>query len=123
MRRTMKLLSLALCLLVPALALAADGTPEPIAGLGPTGPIKKLHTGFMFTGGPAADKDGNVFFNDIPYSTAYKVDTAGNLSTFRKPSGSSNGLMFNGAGELVACEMEGRVVAVSPDGKTVRPVA
>lgn len=123
MRRTMKRLSLFLLLLTSSFALAADGTPEPIAGLGPTGPIKKLHTGFAFTEGPAADKEGNVYFNDIPNSTTHKVDVAGNLSTFRKPSGSSNGLMFNGAGELLACEMEGRVVAVAPDGKTVRPVA
>jgi gluconolactonase len=31
--------------------------------------------------------------------------------------------MVNAQGELVACEMQGRVVAISPDGKTVRPLA
>jgi gluconolactonase len=121
-----KLFSLAACsllLLTTAITSAADGTPEPIPGLGPVGPIKKLHGDFKFTEGPAADREGNVFFNDIPNSRTHKVDAAGKLSTFREPSGSSNGLMFNAAGELLACEMEGRIVAVSSDGKTVRPVA
>ncbi len=31
--------------------------------------------------------------------------------------------MFNAQGELVSCEMDGQVVAVSADGKQVRPVA
>src|SRR6516164_2826913 len=33
--------------------------PGDLKGLGP---IKQLHTGFAFTEGPAADKDGNVYF-------------------------------------------------------------
>lgn len=102
---------------------AAEGTREPIPGIGPLGEIVKLHTGFQFTEGPAADKDGNVFFTDIPASRIYRVDAAGQLSIFREPSNSTNGLMPNAAGELVGCEMEGRVVAMSPDGKSIRPVA
>lgn len=95
---------------------------EPIAGLGPMGEIKKLHGDFKFTEGPAADGKGNVFFSDIPDSTIYKTDSAGKLSVFRKPSGSTNGNMFNAAGELFGCEMEGRIVAVAMDGK-VRVIA
>jgi gluconolactonase len=112
------LLSLALLLLVASPALAADSIP----GLGPVGEIKKLHGDFKFTEGPAADGKGNVFFSDIPDSTIYKTDSTGKLTVFRKPSGSTNGNMFNAAGELVGCEMEGRIVAVAPDGK-VRVIA
>ncbi|HUY34087.1 MAG TPA: SMP-30/gluconolactonase/LRE family protein [Pirellulales bacterium] len=102
---------------------AADGSPEPIAGIGPVGPIVKLHTDFKFTEGPAADAQGNVYFSDIPASRTYKVDLDGKLSIFRDPSNATNGMMFNAAGELVGCEMEGRVTAVSPDGKKVRVLA
>jgi gluconolactonase len=104
-------------------ACAADGTSEPIAGIGPTGPVTRLHGDFMFTEGPAGDRLGNVFFSDVRGNKTYKIDRQGKLSVFRDPSNNSNGLMVNAQGELVACEMQGRVVAISPDGKTVRPLA
>ena len=104
-------------------AFAADGTSEPIAGIGPTGPATKLFGDFQFTEGPAGDRQGSVFFSDVRGNKTYKIDPKGKLSVFREPSNNSNGLMVNAAGELVACEMQGRVVAISADGKTVRPLA
>lgn len=114
----MRILLGCILLITSSLALRADTIP----GLGPIGEIKKLHGNFTFTEGPAADRSGNVFFSDIPNSKVYKVDVAGKLSVFREPSGSTNGNMFNAAGELVGCEMEGRIVAVAPDGKSVRVI-
>jgi gluconolactonase len=108
--------------LIPALQ-AADDEPKPIPGIGPTGKIVKLHTGFKFTEGPAADRDGNVYFSDIPNERIHKVDAKGQLSVFREKSNRSNGLMVNAKGEIVACETAGRVVAISPDGKDVRVLA
>jgi gluconolactonase len=102
---------------------AGDGEPKPIAGIGPAGKIVKLHTGFKFTEGPAADKDGNVYFSDIPNERIHKVDKDGKLSIFREKSNRANGLKVNAKGEVVACEMAGRVVAISPDGKNVRVLA
>jgi gluconolactonase len=116
------LFPLAAAVLLIAAAAPASGQPKPIPGLGPTGEIKKLHTGFAFTEGPAADADGNVYFSDIPNKKIHKTDTAGNLSTFRENSNSANGLMVNGKGEIVACEMEGAIVAISPDGKNRRVI-
>jgi gluconolactonase len=102
---------------------AADDKPVRIEGLGPTGPIVKLHTGFTFTEGPAADGRGNVYFTDIPNQRIHKVDANGKLSIFREQSNHANGLMLNAKGEIVACEMDGRVAAYSPDGKTRRVLA
>ena len=99
-----------------------DG-PKPIPGIGPAGKIVKLHTGFKFTEGPAADRAGNVYFSDIPDEKIYKVDTQGKLSVFRAKSNHANGLAVNAKGEVVACEMDGRVVALSPDGKGRRVLA
>jgi gluconolactonase len=113
--------SLCLCLLVCAPLVAAE--PEKIPGLGPVAPVKKLHGGFKFTEGPAADKAGNVYFTDIPNEKIHHVDLDGKLTTFVPKSNHSNGLMLNAAGEILACEMDGQLVAHSPDGKTRRIIA
>jgi gluconolactonase len=102
---------------------AADDEPKPIPGIGPVGKVVKLHSGFKFTEGPAADRDGNVYFSDIPNQRIHKVDKDGKLSVFREKSNRANGLKVNAKGEIVACEMAGRVVAISPDGKNVRVLA
>jgi gluconolactonase len=106
------------------LAISATAQDSPaIPNLGPTGPVEKLHGDFAFTEGPAVDRQGNLFFTDIPNNRIHRRDREGRLSIFREPSGHANGLMFLGTGELVACEMDGRVVAISPDGKEARVIA
>jgi gluconolactonase len=115
--------ALALFAVVCGTSLAQDKAADSIPGLGPTGPVKKLHTDFKFTEGPAADADGNVYFSDIPNEKIHKIDAAGKLSTFREKSNTANGLMVNAKGEIVACEMNGAVAALSPDGKDRRVVA
>jgi len=95
----------------------------PIPQLGPTGPVEKLHGDCALTEGPAVDRQGNLYFTDIPNNRIHRRDREGQLSIFREPSGHANGLMFLGTGELVACEMDGRVVAISPDGTEIREIA
>lgn len=96
---------------------------EKIAGVGPKGDIKKLHTGFAFTEGPAADAEGNVFFTDIPNEKIHRIGLDGKITVHVEKSNHANGLMVNGRGELVACEMDGGIAAYSTDGKTRRVVA
>lgn len=116
-------------ILVPVLTfilapLAHSGEDaKPIPGIGPKGEIKKLHTGFKFTEGPAADRDGNVYFSDIPATTIHKVDKDGKLTIFTDKSNRSNGLMFNQKGELLACEMAGQIVAHDLAGGKKRVLA
>ena len=115
--------AVALFALATAAVYAAGRQPVAIPGVGPTGEIKKAHSDFKFTEGPAADADGNVYFTDIPNEKVHKIDAAGKLSTFREKSNFANGLMVNPKGEVVACEMAGQVVAYSADGKDRRVVA
>jgi gluconolactonase len=97
---------------VAALALAAQEN-KPIPGVGPAGEVVKLHTGFKFTEGPAADAEGNVCFSDIPNNRIHKVDLEGKLSTFLENSEGANGLMFDAKGRLVACQGgSGRMAAI-----------
>jgi gluconolactonase len=110
---------LSLALLVRASAFAA----EPISGIGPTGEVKKVHGGLMFTEGPAADREGNLFFSDVAGDKLYKVDAKGELSVLLDPSHNTNGLMVNAAGKIVACEMAGRLIEVDPKTKEVKSLA
>jgi len=102
---------------------AEDAAQCNIPGIGPKGPVRKLHTNFEFTEGPAWDGRGSLFFSDIPKSLVYKLDSEGKLSVYTDKFESSNGLMFNRAGELVACEMAGRVSALSADGGMKKVIA
>src|SRR5262249_23111596 len=94
-----------------------------IPGVGTVGPVVKLHTGFKFTEGPAADREGNVYFSDIPNERIHKVDTKGKLTTFREKTNHANGLMVAASGEVYACEGDGQLVAYSADGKKRRVLA
>ncbi|MER3415292.1 MAG: gluconolactonase [Gemmataceae bacterium] len=111
------------CVLMALATAVSQDQPSSIEGIGPVGPITKLHTGFAFTEGPAVDRQGNVYFSDIPNEKIYKIDTSGKLSVFREKSNHANGLMVNGRGEIVACEMDGAIVALSSDGRERRVLA
>lgn len=107
------------------------GYPEPVRNLGKSG---ERHTvaeilqpgagwemvsqGHRFTEGPALDKDGNVFFTDIPNNRIHKISAAdGSVSVFKENSGAANGLMFGPDGRLYACQNgRKRIVAYSRDG-------
>jgi gluconolactonase len=111
-----------LLLLAAGTSLAQDN--KPIPGLGPVGPVKKLHGDFKFVEGPAHDPAGNIYFTDIPNDRVHKIDLDGKLTTFREKSNKANGLMLNAKGEVVACEGGvGAVVAYSADGKERRVIA
>ncbi len=95
-----------------ALAPATDGIVAPGAKL------EKLADGFKFTEGPAADRQGNVFFTDQPNDRILKWSVAGRLSTFLAPSGRSNGLEFDRHGALLACADEkNELWAIDRSGK------
>src|SRR3954452_2538072 len=107
-------------LLAAGTALAEDKT---IPGIGPTGPLTKLEGKYGFTEGPAVDPAGDVYFSDIPNERIHKIEAAtGKVSVFREKSNHANGLMVNAKGEIVACEMDGAIVAFSPDGKDRRVI-
>lgn len=93
-----------------------------IPGIGPVGKPVKLFTDFKFTEGPAFDLKGNLYFTDIPDNKIYKVDPKGELSVFLEPSNHCNGLMLDGGNNLLACEMDGRLVSIDLKSKEVTPL-
>ncbi|GIW92122.1 MAG: gluconolactonase [Pirellulaceae bacterium] len=96
---------------------------DPIKGIGPAGEIRKLHSGLQFTEGPAWDGHGALYFSDIPANRIYRLDSAGQLEVFLEPSNHTNGLMVNKAGNIVACEMDGRLVEINVKTKDVKVLA
>ncbi len=84
----------------------------------------KLHAGFKFTEGPAADPRGNLYFSDIPNNRIHKIDADGKLSTFLENSRACNGLMIDSRGRLVACQGdEKRLIAIDLASKSVDVLA
>ena len=85
--------------------------------LAPDAQMEKVATGFQFTEGPAWGH-GALFFSDIPADTIQRVTEAGEVSVFLKPSGKSNGLMFDRDGTLIACRhWERNVARITPEGQ------
>ena len=103
---------------------SADPVNKAIAGVWNLTEIKKLHTGFKFTEGPAVDAEGSVYFADIPNDRIHKTDTSGKLTTFLENSKKCNGLMIDSAGKIIACQGgEGRIIAIDSKTKAITGVA
>jgi sugar lactone lactonase YvrE/enterochelin esterase-like enzyme len=87
------------------------------AALDPTKDWELVGEGYRFTEGPAADKQGNVFFSDIPNNRIHKIGLDGKVTVFKEDSGAANGLMFGPDGRLYACQNgRKRIVAYTMDG-------
>lgn len=75
---------------------------------------EKLASGFAFTEGPAADKQGNLYFTDQPNNKIYIWTTRGELKTFMANSGRANGLYFDHNGNLLSCsDMDNQLWSIS----------
>ena len=81
--------------------------------------VEVLSEGYVFTEGPAVDRDGNVFFTDQPNDRIVKYNaTDGSFSDWLKPAGRSNGTKFDKAGNLLACADEkNELWSISPEKK------
>ena len=60
--------------------------------------------GYKFTEGPAIDKDGTVYFVDVPESVILKIGSDGKPVVWAKETGKASGLMFGPEGRLYACQ-------------------
>lgn len=59
----------------------------------------------IFTEGPVADARGDVLFTNVPAQQILKYSVADkSLSVLRENTNFANGLAFDGAGQLIACE-------------------
>lgn len=81
--------------------------------------IRRLHTGTMWAEGPAWNGVGRyLVWSDIPNNVQLRfIEDDGRVTTFRNPSGNSNGNTFDAEGRQLSCEHGGRrVVRYEPSG-------
>lgn len=105
-----------IALIVVAAVAVCDAQDKGVVA--PGAEVQKLAGDFRFTEGPAADAKGDVYFTDIPNNRIHQWSLEGELSTFREDSGGANGLYFDKAGNLLACEGGGRrLVSITPGGE------
>ncbi len=116
---------LPLCTLLAFLLVASVST----RGYGqdlvePVGAVEKVQGGFQFTEGPAATKDGGLYFSDIPDDAIHFVSPEGKITLFTKPAGHSNGLLITSDDRLLGCQMDGQVVEFDRQtGKVAKTLA
>jgi len=78
----------------------------------------KLAGNFGFTEGPAADKNGNVYFTDQPNNKIMIWTVEGRLEEFCADCGRANGLYFDRKGNLLSCsDEENELWSISPNGE------
>ncbi len=120
-------LGLLLLLAVPACTprisppgTAAATTPPETSPVAAGATPQLLARQFSFTEGPAPDRAGNVYFTDQPNNQIWRYDFATRqLAVFLEPAGRSNGLYFDGRGNLLACaDGQNELWSIAPD-KTV----
>ena len=87
--------------------------------------IERLAGGFGFTEGPVWRGD-HLLFSDIPRRRIVRLRNLAEgpeVTTFRYPSGNSNGLTLDRQGRLIACEHSTRRVTRTEIDGTIRVIA
>ena len=87
------------------------------AVLKPVGALTPLSGSYLFSEGPAADAQGDIYFSDINAGRIYKWSSDGQVSVFLEGLKGPNGLAFTRDGQLIVCEGgNGRLISVDPQG-------
>lgn len=123
--RTDQLFRYGLVLILLA-GIAKVVTAEPTALIGDLvepGAPERIATGFSMTEGPVWHPDGYLLFSDIFGDSIHRWDSNGTVTTFRSPSGHSNGLTFDRQGRLIACEQLNRQVSRAEADGTIASLA
>jgi sugar lactone lactonase YvrE/enterochelin esterase-like enzyme len=95
----------------PAPIKTGRGSPQLQQILIPGEDWQLVGDGFKFTEGPAANAQGEVFFNDIPASKAYHIGADGKPAIWLPDSKRANGQAFGPDGRLYAVTGTREVVA------------
>lgn len=78
--------------------------------------VQLVSSDFKFTEGPAADKQGNVYFTDQPNDKIMKWSVDGKISVFMDGTGRSNGMFFDNKGNLyTAADEKNQVLMIDRD--------
>ncbi len=80
--------------------------------------LKKLSGDFRFTEGPVWNRNGVLYFSDIPNKKIHTWTSKKGIETFQTLDGSCNGLRIDNSGNLYVCQPTGRaVIKITPKGE------
>ncbi|WP_435022230.1 SMP-30/gluconolactonase/LRE family protein [Tundrisphaera sp. TA3] len=97
---------------------AGAGSPVMSSILIPGEDWQLVGEGYGFTEGPTANAKGEVFFDDIPKNTSYKVDLDGKVSVFQPDSKKANGQAFGPDGTMyVIATATAQILAYDQSGQ------
>ena len=92
--------------------------------VGPDVRFEKIATGFRFTEGPLWHPiNRNLLFSDIPGDHVRRWSEDEGINTFRKPSNMTNGLTYDRAGNVLACEHATSQVTRRDQTGAITPIA
>ncbi len=90
---------------------------DPVSVVATDASLTLLADGLGFAEGPAAGKNGILYFSDISADKVYRWSEATGHTVIREDSGGTNGLWLTASGTILACEGErGRVVSIDQSG-------
>ena len=120
----MKKLLILVLFMITISACSQNNGPVTVADIIADGAqVEKLADGFAFTEGPAADKQGNVYFTDQPNDDILEWSVDGHLSVFIDSAQRANGMYFDLNGDLLACaDLHNRLVSINMQDKSLTPI-
>lgn len=84
--------------------------PDPLDG---AGTVELVQEGFQFTEGPRwFESEGVLRFSDVQATTIFELAEPDTITTYAAASSGSNGLAFDGDGNVLAAEHDGRRISV-----------
>ena len=116
MKRSTSFTVALLILMLPCLTLAEET-------IRPEGEVETVKKGFTFTEGPSWDPQGTLYFTDIPNTAIHAVAANGEVTVFTSESKHTNGTLVDADGRLLACQMDGQVVAYNTGTKKTTVLA
>ena len=103
----------------PTPVKSGEGSSQMKAILIPGEDWQLVGDGYKFTEGPAANAKGEVFFNDIPNNTTWKVGLDGKPGISNNDSKNANGMYFGTDGTLYSVASGAQqILAYGTDGKS-----
>jgi len=81
--------------------------------------FEELSSGHQFTEGPYWLDDGTLIFSDIPANTIFEWTEKYGTRVWKRPSGHSNGITKDNAGNIILAQHDRRVSKILPDGREI----
>lgn len=75
-----------------------------------------------FLEGPSFDREGNLWFVDIPYGRILRADPAGRIEQVAEYDGQPNGLKIHADGRIFIADFQNGIMQLNPDNGQIVPV-